>query len=126
MGHAIFRPAALRRLAGRRAHHPPLVRCRGFRFAGAYTLDNSGRSILTASGTKQVDLSLFKSFARGENTSRRLQFRVEAYNPLTTPQFNNPDARIGFAAVSRVTSAGNPPIYQRTPRQIQLALKLYS
>ena len=27
--------------------------------------------------------------------------------------------------VAKVTSAGNPPVYQRTSRQIQLALKLY-
>jgi hypothetical protein len=92
---------------------------------GQYIFGNSGRNILTGPGTKQVDLSLFKEFALGEQVSRRLQFRAEAFNAFNKPQFNNPDARIGFAGVGRITSAGNPPIYQRTPRQVQLALKLY-
>ena len=42
-----------------------------------------------------------------------------------TPQCNNPEARIGFAGVGRITSAGHPPIYQRTLRQVQFALQLY-
>ena len=90
-----------------------------------YQYGNSGRNILRGPGTKQVDLSLFKSFALSEGGGRRVQFRAEAFNAFNTPQFNNPDARIGFAGVGRITSAGNPPIYQRTSRQVQLALKLY-
>ena len=68
-------------------------------------------------------MSLFKSFHFGE--ARRLEFRSEAFNLTNTPQFNNPNANIGFAGVGRITAAGNPPIYQRTSRQIQMALKLY-
>jgi hypothetical protein len=68
-------------------------------------------------------MSLFKSFPFAE--SRRVEFRTEAFNLFNTPQFNNPNSSIGFAGVARVTSAGSPPIYQRTSRQIQLALKLY-
>ena len=30
----------------------------------------------------------------------------EAFNAFNTPQFNNPDARIGFASVGRISSAG--------------------
>jgi hypothetical protein len=96
-----------------------------FAAPGQYIFGNSGRNILTGPGTKQLDLSLFKDFPLGERADRRLQFRVEAFNAFNTPQFNNPDARIGFAGVGRITSAGNPPIYQRTSRQVQLALKLY-
>jgi hypothetical protein len=88
-----------------------------------YVFGNSGRNILYGPGTKQIDLSLFKSFALGE--SRRVEFRAEAFNAFNTPQFNNPNASIGFAGVARITSAGNPTVYQRTSRQIQLALKLY-
>lgn len=88
-----------------------------------FTFGNSGRNILYGPGTKQLDLSLFKSFPFGE--SRRVEFRAEAFNSLNTPQFNNPNASIGFTGVAKITSAGNPTVYQRTSRQIQLALKIY-
>jgi hypothetical protein len=90
---------------------------------GQYTFGNSGRNVLYGPGTKQVDLSLFKSFALSEK--QRIQFRAEAFNAFNTPQFNNPNAQIGFTGVARITSAGNPTVFQRTPRQVQLALKLY-
>jgi hypothetical protein len=76
-------------------------------------------------GTKQFDLSVFKDFALNESASRRLQFRAEGFNVLNTPQFNNPNAQIGNAAVATITSAGAPLLFQRTSREIQLALKLY-
>lgn len=95
-----------------------------FAAPGQFKFGNAGRNILYGPGTKQVDLSLFKSFPLGKD-NRRLQFRAEAFNVFNTPQFNNPDSRIGFGEVGRITSAGNPPIFQRTSRQIQLALKLY-
>ena len=57
--------------------------------------------------------------------TRRLQFRAEVFNLFNTPQFNNPNAQIGYAGVGQIISAGNPPLFQRTSREIQLALKLY-
>ena len=89
-----------------------------------YVFGNSGRNILYGPGTKQLDLSLFKSFPLGEH-GPRVEFRAEAFNALNTPQFNNPNTAIGFSGVGRITSAGSPTTYQRTSRQIQLALKLY-
>jgi len=68
-------------------------------------------------------LNALKASAR--NSSRRLQFRAEAFNAFNTPQFNNPNSSIGFSGVARITSAGSPTVYQRTSRQIQLAVKLY-
>jgi hypothetical protein len=79
--------------------------------------------VLYGPGTRQVDLSLFKSFQLLE--TRRLEFRAEAFNAFNTPQFNNPNSSIGFSGVARITSAGSPTVYQRTSRQIQLAMKLY-
>jgi hypothetical protein len=90
---------------------------------GQYIFGNSGRNILSGPGTAQIDLSVFKSFPFLE--SRRLEFRAEAFNAFNTPQFNNPNASIGFSGVARITSAGSPTVYQRTSRQIQLAMKLY-
>jgi hypothetical protein len=94
-----------------------------FAAPGQYIFGNSGRNILYGPGTRQVDLSLFKDFVFAEG--RRLQFRAEAFNVSNTPQFNNPNASIGFTGVARITSAGSPTVYQRTSRQVQLALKLY-
>ena len=92
---------------------------------GNYTFGNSGRNIQFGPGTKQVDFSLFKDFVFNERGDRRLEFRSEAFNVFNTPQFNNPNAQIGNAAVGTITSAGAPLLFQRTSRQIQLALKLY-
>jgi hypothetical protein len=91
---------------------------------GNYTYGNSGRNILFGPGTRQVDLSLFKDFVFNER-GRRLEFRSEAFNVLNTPQFNGPNVQIGNAAAGTITSAGAPLLFQRTSRQIQLALKLY-
>ena len=92
---------------------------------GNYTYGNSGRNILFGPGTKQFDLSLFKDIPFNESGSRRLQFRAEAFNAMNTPQFNKPNAQIGNPAAGTITSAGAPLLFQRTSRQIQLALKLY-
>jgi len=91
---------------------------------GQFIFGNSGRNILRGPGTKQMDISLFKSFALNEKGSR-VEFRAEAFNAFNTPQFNNPNVSIGFSGVARITSAGSPTVYQRTSRQVQLALKLY-
>jgi hypothetical protein len=96
-----------------------------FQSPGSYVFGNSGRNILFGPGTKQFDLSLFKNIAFNESRSHHLQFRAEAFNALNTPQFNNPNAQIGNTAAGIITSAGAPLLYQRTSRQLQLALKLY-
>ena len=86
---------------------------------------NAGRNILRGPGTSQADISVFKDFALSQDTSRRLQFRAESFNLANTPQFNNPNATIGAAGAGTITSAGAPLTFQRTSREIQLALKLY-
>jgi hypothetical protein len=96
-----------------------------FAAPGAYHFGNAGRNQLYGPGTTQVDLSLFKSISFTAERTWRLQFRAEVFNIFNTPQFNNPNAQIGFAGVGQITSAGNPPLFQRTSREIQLALKLY-
>lgn len=90
---------------------------------GNYIFGASGRNILFGPGTKQFDLSVFKEFYFTEAT--HLQFRAEAFNTFNTPQFNNPNAQIGNPAAGTITSAGAPLLFQRTSREIQLALKLY-
>ncbi|MEO8735649.1 MAG: carboxypeptidase regulatory-like domain-containing protein [Edaphobacter sp.] len=92
---------------------------------GLYTFGNSGRNILYGPGTKQVDFSIFKSIHFNRDSTRYLQLRAEAFNILNTPQFNNPNAQIGNTQAGIISSAGQPVLFQRTSREIQLAGKLY-
>jgi hypothetical protein len=54
-----------------------------------------------------------------------LEFRAELFNISNTPQFNNPNASIGSANAGIISSAGSPQTFQRTSRQVQMAMKLY-
>ena len=92
---------------------------------GNYVYGNVGRNVLYGPGTRQFDLSMFKSFLFSEDQKRRVQFRAEVFNLFNTPQFDNPNASIGNLAVGTITAAGQVPLFQRTSREIQLALKLY-
>jgi Carboxypeptidase regulatory-like domain len=82
-----------------------------------------GSNILRGPHTRQLDFSLFKNFSFGD--TRRLQFRAEAFNIFNTPLFNNPNSTAGSPSAGTITSAGAPLTYQRTSREIQLALRLY-
>ncbi len=96
-----------------------------FASPGLYIYGNEGRNPLYGPGTTQFDLSMFKSFKFSPDQKMRLQFRAELFNIFNTPQFDNPNASIGNLAVGTITGAGQPPLFQRTSREIQLALKLY-
>lgn len=92
---------------------------------GQYTYGNSGRNILFGPGTEQFDASLFKNWNLNADGARHLQFRAEAFNIFNRPQFNNPATDIGNSDAGTITGAGQPLLFQRTSREIQLALKLY-
>ena len=92
---------------------------------GNYVYGNEGRNSVYGPGTRQFDLSAFKNFRYSADRAKRLQFRAEVFNIFNTPQFNNPNASIGSLTMGTITAAGNPPLFQRTSREIQLALKLY-
>jgi len=96
-----------------------------FTAPGPQQFGNTGRNILRGPGTAQADMSLFKDFFLSEQAGRRLQFRAECFNVTNTPQFNNPAASIGAAGAGTISAAGAPLTFQRTSREIQLALKLY-
>ncbi len=99
----------------------------------AYTYGNSGRNIIVGPGTNQIDLSLFKNIPLNFREGTRLEFRTEVFNLFNKPQFDNPNesgatagaATIGVPGAATLTYAGNPAFFQRTSREIQLALKLY-
>jgi hypothetical protein len=96
-----------------------------FTAPGPQQFGNAGRNILRGPGTAQADLSVFKDFPLSAEQARRLQFRAESFNVSNTPQFNNPSSTIGAAGAGTITAAGAPLTFQRTSREIQLALKLY-
>jgi hypothetical protein len=88
----------------------------------SFTYGNSGRNSLEGPGTKYVDFSLFKDTHLTE--SKVLQLRAEAFNLANTPQFNNPNATAGTAAIGTISGAGSDLTFQRTARQIQFAAKV--
>jgi hypothetical protein len=96
-----------------------------FTAPGPQQFGNTGRNILLGPGTAQADLSLFKDFNLSADGGRRLQLRAESFNISNTPQFNNPASSIGAAGAGTISAAGAPLTFQRTSREIQLALKLY-
>ena len=97
-----------------------------------YKYGNSGRNITVGPGTNQIDLSLFKNIPL-PHEGMRLEFRAETFNLFNHPQFNNPNengatatsATIGIPTAGTLNYAGNPAFFQRTSREIQLAMKLY-
>jgi hypothetical protein len=99
----------------------------------AYTYGNSGRNIIGGPGTNEIDLSLFKVIPLPWREGMRLEFRSEVFNLFNKPQFDNPNesgassgaATIGVPGAAALNYAGNPAFFQRTSREIQLALKLY-
>ena len=104
-----------------------------FATPAAYTFGNSGRNIVTGPGTSEIDMSLFKNIPIKLREGMRLEFRTEVFNLFNKPQFDNPNQNgagagggvIGLPTSGTLNYAGNPAFFQRTSREIQLALKLY-
>ncbi|MBI4474688.1 MAG: hypothetical protein HY646_18600 [Acidobacteria bacterium] len=85
----------------------------------------AGRSVITAPGTNNWDLSLIKNTQWSDDV--RLQVRFEFFNAFNRPQYFAPNvtfvpgaagATTSSTAFGRITQAGDA-------RQIQLGLKLY-
>ena len=84
---------------------------------------NMRHNNLRGPGGKNWDMSIFKNFYAGDNTSRYLQFRAEFFNVFNNVQFGNPNSYIcggtcGEGTITGLAAGSNP-------RLIQGALKLY-
>lgn len=87
-----------------------------------FTLTNAPRAIGSCRqpGQANATLSMFKEFSLAKlREGARLQFRFEAFNALNHPQFNGPHASFTSGNFGTITSTAN------SPREVQLALKLY-
>jgi hypothetical protein len=93
-----------------------------FRTPAAWTIGTAPRTLpsINVPGTSNANLSLFKEFSLNRvREGARLEFRTEWFNALNHPQFAGPNTGFGNANFGQVTSQAN------SPREIQMALKLY-
>jgi len=73
-----------------------------------------------APGARDVSMSLFKEFPLGVvREGMRLQFRAESFNTFNHPHFDTPNANFGASDYGFISSTIG------SPRELQLALKLY-
>ena len=87
-----------------------------------FTLGTAPRAVGTCRqpGQKNATLSLFKEFSLSRlREGARLQFRLEAFNALNHPQFSGPNVQVNGGNFGVIDSQAN------SPREVQLALKLY-
>jgi hypothetical protein len=95
------------------------VDAKAFSAPDPFTYGNVGRTLPDVRGPRlsNMNLSLLKTFALTEKL--KLQFRAEAFNLANSPMFGMPNQSFGSAAFGTITST------QNTPRQLQLALRLF-
>ena len=79
------------------------------------TFGNAGRNTVIGPGIFRVDASLIRNFRM--TSSKSLQFRLEAFNALNNPIWNDPSTTLSDPNYGKITST-------RTPmREVQLGLK---
>ena len=101
------------RLPGGRARNDLITRyfnTAAFRANAPLTFGNSGRNIISAPGSLNLDSSLSKSFRLTE--AHRLQLRFDAFNLPNRPNFNGPNATLTSPAFGRIQGAGSGRILQ--------------
>jgi hypothetical protein len=109
-----------------------------FQEPAQYTIGNAPRTLpwIHLPGTSNADLSLFKEFPLTRvREGMRLELRTEWFNAFNHPQFGNINSAVAWTGYNTTTGQGgtwnNPTFGQitgpdaNTPRNIQMALKLY-
>jgi hypothetical protein len=89
-----------------------------FQQPAPFTLGSASRTLpnVRSDGTKNVDISIFKSFRWRERG--RVELRGESFNLFNRTQFSAPGVNLGTATFGVVSSQYN------NPRQTQIALKV--
>jgi hypothetical protein len=82
-----------------------------------YTYGSEKRNTLNSDGTKDLDLSVFRTFHVGLGESRYFEFRAESFNLFNRVMFAIPNTALGGTNFGAVTSQ------QNSPRQLQMGLK---
>jgi hypothetical protein len=82
-----------------------------------YSPLGGGRTQLSGPPQRELDFSVFKNFRITERF--RSEFRAEMFNLTNTPSFNIPSSNFQASNFGRLDSQRN------SPRQVQLALKIY-
>jgi hypothetical protein len=87
-----------------------------------YTLGTAPRELSSprVPGTSTGALSLFKEIGLSKlREGARAEFRLESFNALNHPQFCGPNTTVNGGSFGQITCQAN------SPREVQLALKLY-
>jgi len=81
-----------------------------FAIPGTGRLGTSARNLLIGPGSKNVDLSLFRTFELREGLL--MQFRAEAFNAFNFVNLGNPRNNASTADLGRITTAGDARVMQ--------------
>lgn len=81
-----------------------------FEIPATGTFGNTPRNFLIGPGSKNVDLSLFRTFE--VRNGLRLQFRAEAFNAFNFVNLGNPRNNLGASEPGRITTAGDARVMQ--------------
>ncbi len=74
------------------------------------TYGNAPRNFLIGPGTRNVDLSLFKTFVIQQDF--RVQFRIEAFNAFNFVNLGNPRSNLGAGRLGAIDTAGDARVMQ--------------
>jgi len=74
------------------------------------TFGNTPRNLLIGPGSRNVDLSMFRTFTMRQNF--RVQLRVEAFNAFNFVNLGNPQSNIASPNPGRILTAGDARVMQ--------------
>jgi len=91
-------------------------------FAAVNRFGNLGRNALVGPAFHNMDLSLIKNDRLGPRAS--VQFRVDVFNVLNTPNFGPPGNIVGSPAFGKISRTRLPTGEAGSSRQTQLVARL--
>ncbi len=93
-----------------------------------YSIGNAPRSLdsVRAPGQKNADLSLLKEFSLGKiREGMRIEVRAEFFNAFNHPIFGGPDTTLNLDLAPEERTLGRVTSQANSPREVQMALKIY-